>query len=153
MKPQRSAPVRWSVLLVGIVITAKLSSVVALAAARAIENAPHCEVLCNVLELMLDTGSHEQEVAWLEWLALAVVKENASASQDDVKLVLLVRCLWDGALRDGERDIESATLQNDGGVIAGGTRDTRLSVGKMDHSATNWRSCGRDVHDEMLDAA
>jgi hypothetical protein len=22
----------------------------------------------------------------------------------------------------------------------------------MDHSATNWRSFGRDIHDEMLDA-
>jgi hypothetical protein len=30
------------------------------AAPRAIENAPHCEVVANVLELMLDTSSHEQ---------------------------------------------------------------------------------------------
>jgi hypothetical protein len=37
-------------------------------------------------------------------------------------------------------------------VLAGGTRNTRLSVGQMDHSATNWRSFGRDIHDEMLDA-
>ena len=102
---------------------------------------------------MLDASSHEKEVAWREWLPLAVVEQHATASDDDVNLILLVRCLWDGALGDGERYIESATLQNDGGVIAGGTRDTRLSVGKTDHSATNWRSCGRDIHDEMLDAA
>jgi hypothetical protein len=59
---------------------------------------------------MLDARSHEQEVAWLEWIALTVVKQHASASEDDVKLVLLVWCLWDGALGDGERYIESATL-------------------------------------------
>jgi len=48
-----------------------------------------------------------------------------------------VRRLWHGALRDGERYIESATLENDGGVIAGGARDARLSIAEVDHSAAN----------------
>jgi hypothetical protein len=48
------------------VITAKASSVGNLTAPRAIENAPHCEFLRNVLELMLDSSCHKQEVAWLE---------------------------------------------------------------------------------------
>jgi hypothetical protein len=39
---------------------------------------------------MLDSSSHEQKVAWLEYLPLAVVKQDASAPDDDVNLVLLV---------------------------------------------------------------
>jgi hypothetical protein len=62
-----------------------------LSTARAIENSVHCEVFGDVLELMLDASSHEQEVAWLECLPLAVVKQDAFPSDDDIKLVLLVR--------------------------------------------------------------
>jgi hypothetical protein len=40
---------------------------------------------------MLDASSHEQEVTWLEWVSFAVMKQDASASDNDVKLILLVR--------------------------------------------------------------
>jgi hypothetical protein len=58
---------------------------------RAIKNAPHGEVVADVLELMLDSRSHEQEIACLEWFPFAVVKQDTPPSDDDVNFVLLVR--------------------------------------------------------------
>jgi hypothetical protein len=45
-----------------------------LATRGAVEDKPHGEVLGKVLETMLGSRSHEQKVACLEWVPLAVVK-------------------------------------------------------------------------------
>jgi hypothetical protein len=47
-----------------------------LTAIRAVENNPHGEFIGKVLEMVLDSRSHEHQVAWLEPVALAVVNQD-----------------------------------------------------------------------------
>jgi hypothetical protein len=109
-----------------------------LATTGAIEDNPHGEVLGKVLETMLGSRSHEQKVACLEWVPLAIVKEDTSAADDDVDLVLCVRNLLVRGHREGEFYIKGAALQKADGVLARGARDTRLSLSNTDHTATIW---------------
>ena len=67
------------------------------------------------------------------------MKEDPSPANDEVKLVLCVwRLLLAGALREGKGYIKRATPQDDNGVLARGTGDTRLTFGKTHNAATIW---------------
>jgi hypothetical protein len=109
-----------------------------LATMRAVKYTPQGDVLGNVLELMLDPRSDEQEVARLEPVSLAVVNEYSSAANDEVNLVPCMRRLLARAQREAKGYVESATLQDHDGALARGARDTRLSLGKTDNTATTW---------------
>src|SRR5262249_23536144 len=65
-------------------------------------------------------------------------KQNASPANDDVNLVLFMRRLFIRARWCPEFHVEGAALQNADGALAGGGRDACLSLGKTDHTATNW---------------
>jgi hypothetical protein len=82
-----------------------------LTATGAVEYNPHGEVLGKVLETMLGSRSHEQKVACLERVPLAIVTEDASAADDDVDLVLCVRSLLVRGHRKGELYVKGATLR------------------------------------------
>src|SRR5580692_9374930 len=105
---------------------------------RAVKYTPQSDVLGNVLELMLDPRSDEQEVARLEPVSLAVVNEYSSAANDEVNLVLCMRRLLVRAQGEAKGYVESAALQDHDGALALGARDTRLSLGKTDNAATTW---------------
>lgn len=64
-----------------------------LAALRAEEDDPHGEIVRKVFETMRGASSDEQEVPSLASITVPVVNEYASATDDHVHLVLLVRCL------------------------------------------------------------
>ena len=88
---------------------------------------------------MLGSRSHEQKIARLERVPLAVMKEDAAATEDDVNLVLGVRSRRPrqrGEATEREHGLQGAALQHAHRVLAGGARETRLSLGKMDHTAT-----------------
>jgi hypothetical protein len=72
-----------------------------LATVGPVEHSPHGEIAAQLTKLMLDTGGHEQQVASLKGFPFAIVKQNTAASNDNVKLVLLVRRLRYG--RRGHR--------------------------------------------------
>jgi len=97
-----------------------------LATMRAVKYTPQGEVLGNVLELMLGPRSHEQEVAGLEPVPLAVVNEYSSAANDEVNLVLCMRRLLARAQREAKGYIKSATLQDHDGALAREARDNPL---------------------------
>jgi hypothetical protein len=59
-------------------------------------------------------------------------------SPQTVDLVLCVRCLLVRDHRVGELYVKGAAPEKADGVFTGGTRDTRLSLGKTDHTATVW---------------
>jgi len=107
-----------------------------LAARGAIEDHPHGEVLSKVLEPMLDSRCYEQQVARLEGMPLAVVKEDAAAADDDVELVLGVRRLLIRGYRKRELYVQGTALQKAERVFARGTWDPRLRLSKMNHMAT-----------------
>jgi hypothetical protein len=67
------------------------------------------------------------------------MKENASASHDDVNLVLLVGSSWARKrceASERKHGAQRPTPQKTDRVFTCGTRDSRLSLGKMDHTAT-----------------
>jgi hypothetical protein len=110
-----------------------------LATLEAVEDYPHGEVLGKVLETMLSSGSDEQKVAGLKWVPFSVMKENASAGHDDVNLVLLVGSSWARKrceASERKHGVQGSTPQKTDRMFTCGTRDTRLSLGKMDHTAT-----------------
>lgn len=107
-----------------------------LATGRPVKHAPHGKILGNVLDLVLDSGSHEQEVTCLERFTLTIVQEHSPATNDEVNLVLRVWGLLARALRKGKGYIQRATLEDDNGVLARGSWDTCLSLNKTDHPAT-----------------
>ena len=84
-----------------------------------IENAPYRKVFTKGFESVLDSRSHEQKVACFERISLPVVKENASAPNNDVDFVLGVRDLF--VRRDGERELHvaRAALQDKRRTLAG----------------------------------
>jgi hypothetical protein len=82
-----------------------------LAALLAVENDPHSRVLGKVLEMVLGSSSHEQQVACLECVSLAVVNEDASPTDDDIEFILCVRRLLVRSYRQGELHVEGAALQ------------------------------------------
>src|SRR5262249_7707159 len=114
-----------------------------LAAAGPVEDPPHQEVVAKIFKPMVGPGGHEKEVAGLEGVPLAIVKQDATAANDDVDLVLCVRRLLIRARRRPEDDVEGAAAQNTDGALAG--RDPRLGLGKADHTATTGRG-----HDLLL---
>jgi hypothetical protein len=105
---------------------------------RSVKYAPQGQIVGSVLKLMLGPRGHEQDVARLERVPLAVVKEESSPSNDEVKLVLYVRRLLARALRDGKGYIKRATPQDHNGVLARGAGDTRLTLDKTHNTATVW---------------
>jgi hypothetical protein len=105
---------------------------------RAVKYTPQGQIVGSVLELMLDPCSHEQEVACLEPVPLAVVNQYSSAANDEVNLVLCMRRLLARAQREAKRYVKSATPQDHDGALACGARDIRLSFGKTDNKATTW---------------
>jgi hypothetical protein len=109
-----------------------------LATPGAIEEDPYRQVLREVLESMLDSRGHEEEIAWPERVPPAVVKEDAAPMDDDVDLVLLVRrrlALARHESPERELGVEGAPLQDPDGVLAREARDVPLSIGNMDHAA------------------
>ncbi len=66
------------------------------------------------------------------------MKQDASTTYDDIDLVLFVLSQLARALRraEGKAYVERVALQKADGVLACGSRDTRLSPGKTDHAAT-----------------
>src|SRR5262245_28384784 len=55
-----------------------------------VEDDPHGEVLGEILAPVFRSGGDEDEVAGLERISAAVVKEDAPAARDDVDFVLFV---------------------------------------------------------------
>src|SRR5262245_35654778 len=103
-----------------------------LAAGRPVKDPPHGKILRNVLNLMLGSRSHEQQVARVEQIPLAVVEEDSATANDKINLILSVRCLLSRVQREGKSYIQRAALEDDNGVLARGARDTCLSLGKVD---------------------
>ena len=69
---------------------------------RSVKYAPQGQIVGSVLKLMLGPRRHEQDVARLERVPLAVVKEESSPANDEVKLVLCVRRLLDRGAEGGK---------------------------------------------------
>ena len=72
---------------------------------------------------MLGSGSHEQKIAWLEWVPLPVMKENTSAAHDDVNLVLFVWGSWARERREAserEHGVQGPMPQKADRVLARG---------------------------------
>src|SRR5262249_29799317 len=110
-----------------------------LATTGAVEDDPHGEVLGKVLEAMLGSRSHEQEIARPERVPLAVMKEDAAAADDNVNLVLGVRRRRPRERRkatEREHGLQGAALQKADGVLARRAGNTRLGLGKADDLAT-----------------
>jgi hypothetical protein len=106
-----------------------------LASTGAVENNPHNQVIAEGFESMLGSGGHEQKVAWLEWVPLAIVKQNPSAANDNVNLVLCVRRLL---IRTGGRRefyFEGAAPQKADRALALGARNAHLTFRETDHAA------------------
>jgi hypothetical protein len=72
--------------------------------------------------VVLNPGRHEQQVAGPERIVPAIVNENASAADDNVNLILDMRCLAIGRHGDREFHVKRAALQNENGALARGTR-------------------------------
>jgi hypothetical protein len=93
-----------------------------------VEHDPHSEVLAELVETVLRPCGHEQKVARLEWIPLALMKEDASPADDDVHLVLCVAgWLCRPLRRRREPHVEAPALQHADGVLAAGPRDGSLS--------------------------
>ena len=81
-----------------------------LTAFSAVKNAPYREVFGERFESVLDSCGNEQQVAYFEGIALAIMEENASATSNDVDFILRMWGLfvrWHG---EGELDIAGASL-------------------------------------------
>jgi hypothetical protein len=115
---------------------------------RSVKYAPQGQIVGSVLKLLLGPGGDEQDVARLERLPPVLVKEDTSPANNEVDLVLRVRRLLPRALRDGKGYIKGAAPQNHDGVLACGSGDTRLSIGKTHHAATI-----RLAHGSLLEAS
>jgi hypothetical protein len=87
---------------------------------------------------MLDSGSHEQEVARPERIPLAVVQEHPATANDKVDLILGMRRLLPCLPRDGKSYIQRTAPEDDNGVLACGARDTCPSLGKANNLTTMW---------------
>jgi hypothetical protein len=82
-----------------------------LTAGGAVEDNPHGEVHGEVLKMRLSYRSREQKVACLKRVPRAAVRQDASAADDDVDLVLRMRSLLVRRHREGEFYIKGAALQ------------------------------------------
>src|SRR5206468_12751964 len=109
-----------------------------LASRRTVEDHPDGEVLAEILEPVRGSGGDEEAIAGLECLALAVVKQDASAAEDDVDLVLCVGRLLVGRQRPGELYVETTVPQKAYRPLSAGTRDARLSLCEVDYAAVVW---------------
>jgi hypothetical protein len=107
-----------------------------LTALRTKEDHPHGEVVGKILEAMIGPRSDEQEIPCLAWIALPVVKEDASAADDHVDLVLLVRGLYVGPDRKRELHAEGAPVQEADGMLSRRARDPQSGVGQSNHTTT-----------------
>jgi len=66
--------------------------------------------------------------------------EDASTANDEVNLDLCVRRLLARTQREGKGYVKRATLQDHYGALARGARDTRLNLGKTDHTTALWHA-------------
>jgi hypothetical protein len=107
-----------------------------LATRRAVEDDPDGEVVGEVLEPVLNSRGHEDEVSGFERIATAIVKEHAPAPHDDVDLVLDMRRLAVWGHRQGKQCPDSAALHDCYEVRARRPRDALLGFGKREHAAT-----------------
>jgi hypothetical protein len=103
---------------------------------RAVKYAPKCQVVGSVFKLVFGPCRHEQDVARLKRVTLAVVKEESAAANDEVKLVLWVGRLLHRSMRDGKGYIKGATPQDYDSVLARRTGNTRLGLGEAHHATT-----------------
>jgi hypothetical protein len=80
-----------------------------LAAFGTIKHPPYRGVLGNILELMLGSRSHEQEIARLKRVPPPIVQKHSPAANDEVDLILCVWRLRARAHRKGKCHIQGAT--------------------------------------------
>jgi hypothetical protein len=99
-----------------------------LATLRTEEDNPHGEIVGKVLEAMLSARSDEQEVPCLALIALPVVNEDASATDDHVDFVLLVRGLYVRTHRKRKLDVEGTAPQEADRMLSRGARDAHQGV-------------------------
>jgi hypothetical protein len=99
-----------------------------LAALRTEEDNPDGKIVGEVLEAMLSPRRDEQEVPCLALIALPVVNEDPSATDDHVDLVLLVRGLYVRTHRKRKLDVEGAASQEADGMLPRGARDPHQGV-------------------------
>jgi hypothetical protein len=81
-----------------------------LTAFSAVKDAPYRKVFGERFESVLDSCGNEQQVACFEGVALPVMDENASATSNDVDLVLRMWGLFVRWHRKGEVYIAGAPL-------------------------------------------
>jgi hypothetical protein len=81
-----------------------------LTAFSAVKDAPYRKVLGKRFESVLDSCGNEQQVACFEGITLSVMEENASATNDDVDLVLRMWGLFVRRHGEGELYIAGAPL-------------------------------------------
>jgi len=101
-----------------------------LAALGTVKYTPHREILGKVLELMLDSRSHEEEVARLKRVPFAIMNKQPSTANDEVNLILCVRRLPARVHRDGEGYIQRTPPKCGDGVL--GRRYLRLGLGNVE---------------------
>lgn len=104
----------------------------------AIKYPPHGKVLDHVVELVLDPGSHEEEVARFEPVLLAVMNEHSPAANDEVNLVLCMRRLLFRNESEGKGYVKGATLQDRDGALPAAPGIPRSRLGKTNHTAAIW---------------
>jgi len=106
------------------------------------EDNPHSQALAEVLEMMFGSSGDEQKIAWLEWISLGVVAQDAPAANNDVDLVLGMGRLFVRVDWKRELDVEGTASQEASRMLACRPRDKRSSVCKSNQSATIWRGHG-----------
>jgi DNA replication protein DnaC len=102
---------------------------------RAVEDDPHGEVVSEILEPVLDSRGHEQEVSGFEPVSAAIVKQDTVAAHNDGDLVLRMWRLAIRGYRQREQRPDRAALHDIDKLRAGGPRDQLLGFRQRDHSA------------------
>jgi hypothetical protein len=98
------------------------------------ENAPHQQVVAETFESMVNSRRDEQEVAWLEGVPLAVVKQAAPAASDDVDFILVVRRLFVRAGGPAKHYVKRAAPEDADGALT--RRNAAFNFGKSHDTAT-----------------
>jgi hypothetical protein len=81
-----------------------------LTAFSAVEDAPYRKVFGERFESVLDSRGDEQQIACFEGVALAIMEENASATNDDVDFVLRMWSLFVRRHGEGKLYVAGAPL-------------------------------------------
>lgn len=83
-----------------------------------VKHTPYREILGSILELTLDPSSHEQEVARLKHVPLAIVNEHSSAASGEVISSCACAICGRGRTGEGEGHIQRATPKGDNRVLS-----------------------------------